>query len=142
MKQTLRNIVLGTVLAGALFGGCREESKPESKADSTVNLINQPEWRIFSKNQRIRYIYGKNSSSYELLTDLDTDNIGDILERKACGYNGEAEYGCQHVFYVKEEFSIPDDMPKIEPIRRIAESHIAPKTEITFVESDFFKPYQ
>lgn len=89
----------------------------------------QTEWEPISENQSIRYSYGENSMSYQLLTDLDADSSWDILERKACGYNGQAEYECQHVFCVKSGFSIPDSITK-EPI--------GPKTEIRFVEPEYF----
>ena len=141
MKKTLKNLVLGATLAGALItAGCEKE---ERKRDSGLPVIsvNQTQWGFVSENQRIRYTYGKNSSSYELLTDLDSDGSWDVLERKACGYDGQADYRCQHAIYVKKGFSIPEGIAR-EPIRISAESGISPKTEISSVEPEFFEPYQ
>ena len=141
MKKTLKNLVLGATLVGSLMStGCERQ---ENKIDSSLPAIsvNQTQWEPVSENQRIKYTYAKNSSSYDLLTDLDSDGSWDVLERKACGYNGQAEYGCQHAFYIKKGFSIPESIAR-EPIRISAESTISPKTEISFVESEFFESYQ
>ncbi len=132
MKRTLTNLGLGTILAGAfLASGC--EKKTERKQESSYIGANQTEWQPHALNQKIRYTYGKNSSEYELLTDTDSDGAWDILERKACGYNGQAEYGCQHSLFIKQGLDLSANFLK-EPKEE--------KTQVNFVEPEFFKPYQ
>ena len=148
MKGTVKNLISGVTLALAL-AGCEKETKELDKKLPALSY-NQTEWEQASRfanpnnileNQKIRRTYGTNSSSYELLTDLDSNGSWDVLERKACGYNGQADYGCQHVFYVKRGFSILESIAK-EPIRARTENSIIPKTEINFTEDSFFRPYQ
>lgn len=151
MKTTLKNLIGGATLALAL-AGCVEKPKIINNTPK-VSYI-QTEWKsperlgnyFFNpdnilENQRIRYTYEAHSSSYELLTDLDRNGTSDVLERKACGYDGQAQYRCQHAFYVKRGFNISEDITK-ESIRQSTENNMSPKTEISTVEDEFFESYQ
>ena len=151
MKRTLQNIILGAVL---VLGGCERLKELENQTPQPITIVEKlPEWQaperqgnyLFNpnnilENQKIRYLHDINTASYELLTDLDHDKKPDVLERKACGFDGQAQYRCQHALYVKNGHRISNEITR-EPIRGRKENDISPKTEINYVDDQFFKAY-
>lgn len=117
MKKTLKNIMIGATIVGALtIAGCKKTNKGIVKR----NPIPTP-----SQNQSIilhpDYLAGKSALGYTLLTDLDVDGKWDLAEIKKAGYTlGDYSKGV----YFKKGY---------------APSQSA---DVKFVNEDFFKPYQ
>ena len=117
MKKTLKNLVLGATLAGALIAtGCEKE---ESKRDSRLPEVRNNQSLILHPD----YLHGVSALGYTLLTDIDHSGDWDLAERVHAGFTtGD----CSKKLYFKKGLG---------PAQSV-------NTELEFVEPEFFKPYQ
>jgi len=117
MKKTLKNLVLGATLAGALIStGCEKE---ESKRDSRLPEVRNNQTLILHPD----YLNGTSALGYTLLTDIDLNGDWDVAERYHAGFTtGDGS----HKLYFKKGFG---------PAQSV-------NTELEFVEPEFLKPYQ
>ncbi len=117
MKKTLKNLVLGVTLAGALITtGCEKE---ESERDSRLPEVRDNQSLILHPD----YLNGMSTLGYTLLTDIDHNGDWDLAERYHAGFTtGDGS----HKLYFKKGFG---------PAQSV-------NTEVEFVEPEFFKPYQ
>lgn len=117
MKKTLKNLVLGATLSGALMTtGCEKE---ESKRDSRLPKVRDNQTLILHPD----YLNGNSALGYTLLIDIDYSGDWDLAERYHAGFTtGDGS----HKLYFKKGFG---------PAQSV-------NTEVEFVEPEFFKPYQ
>ena len=114
MKRTLKNIVLGSILAGAFImnQSCVEENSKESKKDNRLPNVTKNQSLILHPD----YINGKAILGYTLLTDMDQNGNWDAAERYHAGFTaGDSS----HKLYFKKGFgpaqSVDAEFELVEP---------------------------
>ena len=117
MKKTLKDLVLGVTLVGALIvTGCENE---KNKRDNRLPEVRNNQSLILHPD----YLHGVSALGYTLLTDIDRSGDWDLAERYHAGFTaGDGS----HKFYFKKGFG---------PAQSVT-------LEIEVVEPEFFKPYQ
>lgn len=102
MKQTLRKIVLGTVLAGTLFnGGCKEDKPTELRPQLLYpDLQGFKDDPIAKASGLVSVMYDFGSDSIVTLKDLTRDGKIDHMTVESCvPYRGQTR---SHIYMSRE----------------------------------------
>ena len=102
MKQTLRNIVLGATLAGALLGGCKKDvptadHRPQLTYPDLAGFEDDP---IAKASGVVSVMYDFKNESIIVLNDLTRDGKIDHMRVESCiPYRG---HGRAHIYMSRE----------------------------------------
>ena len=96
MKKTLRNVVVGVTLAGALLGGCKEDKPTELRPQLLYpNLHGFKDDSIAKASGLVSIMYNFGSNSIVTLKDITKDGKIDHLTVESCiPYGGKTLWGC------------------------------------------------
>lgn len=101
MKQTLRNIVIGATLAGALLGGCKKDAPANPRPQLTYpDLSGFKDDPIAKASGLVSIMYDFGSDSVVTLKDLTRDGKIDHMMVESCvPYRGQKR---PHIYMSRE----------------------------------------